>query len=180
MLTRWERIEVEKDVLALLDELEEIIDRGTKIPMTGKVLVDDSVAFDILDRIRAILPDELQNAKWVLAERQKIIEEAQAEAERLLERGKSYIEKMAEESEVVKQAQVYAEDIALQAQTYAKEVKLGAIQYTDEMLQQVELSLGETLQAIRRNREELRSLGKKDSRPKNPEKNIEKNQANEE
>ena len=175
MLGRLERIEVENDVLALLDELEEIIDRGTKIPMTGKVLVDDSVAFDILDRIRATLPEELQNAKWVLAERQKIIEEAQVEAERLFERGKSYIEKMAEESEVVKQAQVYAEDIALQAQTYAKEVKLGAIQYTDEMLLQVEQNLGETLQAIRRNREELRNLGKKDSRGKSSEKNMEKN-----
>lgn len=164
---------MEQDVLALLDELEEIIDRGTKIPMTGKVLIDDSVAFDILDRIRATLPDELQNAKWVLVERQKIMDEAQAEAERLLERGKSYIEKMAEESEVVKQAQTYAEDIARQAQTYAKEVKLGAIQYTDEMLLQVEQSVAETLQAVRRNREELRSLAKKDQRGKNIEKNAE-------
>ncbi|MEA5022471.1 hypothetical protein DesLBE_4809 [Desulfitobacterium sp. LBE] len=165
-MNRLERIVLENDVMALLDELEEIVDRGTKIPMTGKVLVDDNVVFDLLDRIRAALPEELQNAKWVLSERQKIMDEAHTEAERLLERGKTYIEKMAEESEVVKQAQGYAEDIARQAQAYAKEVKLGAIQYTDEMLLQVEQNVAETLQAVRRNREELRSLAKRDQREK--------------
>ncbi len=36
---------MDSDVLGLLEELEEIVDRGVKIPMTGKVLVDDSVIF---------------------------------------------------------------------------------------------------------------------------------------
>lgn len=157
-------MDLENDVLALLEELEEIVDRGTKIPMTGKVLVDDNVIFDLIDRMRTSLPEEIRNAKWVLTERQKIMDEAHAEAERFLEQGKTYIEKMAEENEIVKQAQGYAEDIARQGQLYAKEVKFGAMQYADETLLQVEKSVAETLQALRNNREELRNLAKREQK----------------
>ena len=151
---------MEKDVLALLDELEEIVDRGTKIPMTGKVLVDDSVIFEIMDKIRVALPDEIQDAKWVLNERQRIINEAQAEAQKIVERGKAYAEKLAEENEVAKKAQAYAEDIVRQAQAFAREVKTGAAQYADELFQHVDMRLQETLQSLRRNREDLKSLAK--------------------
>ncbi|GAB6152327.1 ATPase [Desulfosporosinus burensis] len=153
---------MENDILSLLNEVEEIIDHGTKIPMTGKVLVDDSVVFELLDRVRAALPEELTNAKWVLKERQRILDEAEAEAQKLIERGKTYVDKMAIENEVVKQAQSYGEDIVKQAQTFARDVKTGAVQYADEMLQHVEQSLYQTLQALRKNREELKGLAKED------------------
>lgn len=169
-------MDLENDVLALLEELEEIVDRGTKIPMTGKVLVDDTVIFELIDRMRTSLPEEIRNAKWVLTERQKIMDEAHAEAERFLEQGKTYIEKMAEENEIVKQAQGYAEDIARQAQLYAKEVKFGAMQYADETLLQVEKSVAETLQALRNNREEIRNLAKREQREKSSDKTSEKSE----
>lgn len=159
------RINVENDIMNLLNEVEEIVDHGPKIPMTGKVLVDDTVIFEILDRIRAALPEELTNAKWVLKERQRILDEAQAEAQKLMERGKAYVDKMAVENEVVKQAQTYGEDIVRQAQTFAHNVKVGAVQYADEMLQHVEQSLYETLQSLRKNREELKGLAKEDREP---------------
>lgn len=153
---------MENDIQGLINEVEEVVDHGTKIPMTGKVLVDDAVIFELLDRIRAALPEEITNAKWVLKERQRILDEAQAEAQKLMDQGKTYIDKMALENEVVKQAQDYGEDIVKQAQTFAREVKTGAVQYADEMLQHVEQSLYETLQALRKNREELKGLAKED------------------
>ncbi|MGI6119577.1 MAG: ATPase [Desulfosporosinus sp.] len=151
---------MENDIASLLNEVEEIIDHGTKIPMTGKVLVDDAVVFELLDRIRAAMPEEITNAKWVLKERQRILDEAQAEAQKVMERGKSYIDKMAAENEVVKQAQNYGEDIVRQAQTFAQDVKIGAVQYADEILQHVEQSLCEKLESLRINREELKGLAK--------------------
>jgi len=156
------KIQVENDIMSLLNEVEEIIDHGTKIPMTGKVLVDDTVIFELLDRVRAAMPEEITNAKWVLKERQRILDEAQVEAQKLMEQGKIYVDKMAIEDEVVKQAQIYGLDIVRQAQTFAQDVKSGAVQYADEMLQHVEQSLYETLQSLRNNREELKGLVKED------------------
>lgn len=162
---------MESDILSLLNEVEEIVDHGPKIPMTGKVLVDDTVIFELLDRVRAALPEELTNAKWVLKERERILNEAQVEAQRLMDRGKNYVDKMAVENEVVKQAQCYGEDIVRQAQTFAHDVKIGAVQYADEMLQHVEQSLYETLQSLRKNREQLKGLAKEErDQPGNPEK----------
>jgi hypothetical protein len=148
---------LDSDVLSLLDELEEIVDRGVKVPLTGKVMVDDTVLFELLDRIRSLMPEEIRNAKWVLNERQRIINEAQAEAQKLMDRGKSYVEKMAEDNEIVKQAQGYAEDVVRQAQTYAREVKLGAVQYADDLLEGIETRIQEISQSIRRNRDELKT-----------------------
>lgn len=156
---------MESDVLSLLNEVEEIVDHSPKIPMTGKVLVDDTVIFELLDRVRAALPEELSNAKWVLKERERILNEAQLEAQKLMEQGKSYVDKMAVENEVVKQAQSYGEDIVRQAQAYARNVKLGSVQYADDMLQHVEKSLYETMQSLRKNREELKGLAKEDRDP---------------
>jgi len=165
MYDRGEDI-VENDILSLLNELEEIVDHSPKIPMTGKVLVDDTVIFGLIDRVRAALPEELNNAKWVLNERQRILDEAQAEAQKLMERGKTYVDKMAVENEVVKQAQSYGEDIVRQSHAYAHDVKNGAVQYADEMLQHVEQGLYETLQSLRKNRDELKGLGKEEDREK--------------
>lgn len=160
---------MENDVYEILEELEEIVDRGTKIPMTGKVLVDDTQIFELIDRMRASLPEEIREAQRVLYERQKIVDEAKAEADHIIERAKSYVEKMAGENEVTKQAQTYAEELVRQAQSYAKEVKIGAVQYTDELLQQVEKSVAETLKSLHQNREELRTLAKRDQSGKKAE-----------
>jgi len=159
-------VELESDVMALLEEIEEIVDRGTKTPLSGKVLVDDAAIFELVDRIRAALPEEIRDAKWILSERQRIMDEAHAESQRILERGKSYAEKLAEENEIVKQAQAYAEDIVKQAQNFAREVKMGALQYADEMLQYAEGKINESLVALRRNREELKGRAKREERDK--------------
>lgn len=153
---------MENDIASLLNEVEEIIDHGTKIPMTGKVLVDDTMIFELLDRVRAAMPEEITNAKWVLKERQRILDEAQVEAQKLMEQGKTYVDKMALEDEVVKQAQIYGEDIVRQAQAFARDVKIGAVQYADEMLEHLEQSMYKTLQSLRKNREELKGLAKED------------------
>lgn len=162
---------MEKDVINLLNEVEEIIDHGMKIPMTGKVMVDDTAIFELLDRIRAAMPEEITNAKWVLKERQRILDEAQTEANSLIEQGKTYVDKMAVENEVVKQAQNYGEEIVRKAQIFADDIKVGAVQYADELLQHVEQSLGKTLESLRNNREELKMLAKEDGEKTGQSKN---------
>ncbi len=155
---------MDNQILGLIEELEEIVDRGTKVPMTGKVLVDDSAIFALLDKIRSSLPEEIRNAQWIMEERQRIVEEAQAEAQKMMERAKQYAEKLAEEDAIVSKAQEYAEDIAKQAQTFSRDVKIGTVQYSDEVLQFIEKKLAEQMESVRRNREELRTMVKRDDR----------------
>ncbi len=143
------------DVLAMLDELEEYVDRGAKIPMTGKVLVDDEAIFDIIDKIRTALPEELRQAKWITKERERILEEAQAEAGKLVDQGRGYIAKLVEESEITRQAQDHAEELVAQARKVAREIRNGANAYADDLLVRLEKSLVGVVESLHEDREEL-------------------------
>lgn len=143
------------DVLSMLDELEEIVDRGAKIPMTGKVLVDDEAIFDLIDKIRTGLPEELRQAKWITRERERILEEAQAESSKLVDQGRNYITKLVEESEITRQAESRAEELVAQAKKIAYEIRNGANAYADDLLNRVEKSLINVVENVRKDREEL-------------------------
>lgn len=144
------------DVLKMIDELEEIVDGGSKIPMTGKVLLDSDTLLEYIDRIRTILPDELRQAKWVSKEKDRMLKEAQDEADRLLEEARIQVKRSASESEVVKQANAQAEGILNQAKSMAKEMKSGATSYADDILKQLEANLEKSLAITKKGRDELK------------------------
>ena len=79
-------------VLTLLETLEEMMDRSTKLPFTKKTLVDKEEVLDVVKEIRLKLPDELKQAKWVKAYEQKaeIIDSANAFSKDLISGTKEY------------------------------------------------------------------------------------------
>lgn len=144
------------DLLKILNELEEYVEESTKMPFTGKVLIDDDVLMEFVDRIRSSLPEEIRQAKWITKERQKIITEAQKEAEKIVEDAKQHITKIADESEINKQAQKYAEEIVQKAQGVANEITNGANQYADDILGSLEGNLNKIMTSVKNGREELK------------------------
>ena len=56
-------------VLELLEELEDIVDEATGLPLTGKIMLDAEEIFQIVREIRLALPDDVQQAKWIRDER---------------------------------------------------------------------------------------------------------------
>ena len=50
------------EILKYVDQLEEIVDTATKVPLTGKVMVDVDEVFELIDLIRENLPQELKDA----------------------------------------------------------------------------------------------------------------------
>ena len=72
------------DALELLDELEDIIDKGASVPFSGRCILDKDELLDVLQEIKLKLPDDLKQAKWIKEERQRILQEAQTEADNLI------------------------------------------------------------------------------------------------
>ena len=68
------------DIMALIDKLEDLIATGKKVPLTNSVVVNEKDLYDIIDEVRATLPDELKQARWIVKERQEMVEEAEKEA----------------------------------------------------------------------------------------------------
>ncbi|MDA8236102.1 MAG: ATPase [Clostridia bacterium] len=149
------------ELLNVLNDLEELVEEATKIPMTNKVVIDADDLLDYVDRIRSVLPEEIKQAKWIVNEHQKIIDDAEIEAKRIVEEGQNQVSKIAEETEVVKQAQAHAEDIINQAKQVANEIRNGANEYADDLLESLQKTLEKTLGEVARGRDELSSTKKK-------------------
>jgi cell division septum initiation protein DivIVA len=143
------------DIMALIDRIEEAMDNARSMPLTRQRLIDVEKVYEIIDEIRASFPDELKQARWIVKERQEMLEEAEKEANRVLEDARDRAEAMASEQEVVKRAAEQAASILDSARQQEREIRLGAEDYADEMLANLEVNLGKLLTAVQRGRDRL-------------------------
>ncbi len=146
------------DLLSALNELEELIETSSKVPFTRKVMVEEERLLDLLDRIRTTMPEEIRQAKWIIQEREKVLGDSQKEAMRILDDVQKQIERKADDSEVVRQAKIVAEEIIAKAESVAREMREGAKGYADDILGNLQDSLGKINSQIEQGRSELRLM----------------------
>lgn len=94
-------------------------------PFTRKVMVEEDRLLDLLDRIRTTMPEEVRQAKWIIQEREKVLQDSQKEAMRIVDDAQKQIEKRADDSEIVRQAKVNADEILGKAESVAMEIREG-------------------------------------------------------
>lgn len=143
------------DILALIDRIDELVANGRSVPLSAQRIVDAEKVFELIDEIRAQFPDELKQARWIVKERQEMLEEAEKEANRLLEEARDRAQSLANEMEIVKLAEQQAAEILDNARAREREIRLGAEDYADEMLANLEVNLGKLLTAVQRGRDRL-------------------------
>lgn len=151
------------DALELIDELEDIIDKGVSVPFTGRCLLDKEELMDLIQEIKLKLPDDLNQAKWIKNERQNIIDDAKKEADKIIKEASDKIISMIDENEITKSAKEQAALIMEKAQTDAKATKAASYKYTDNLLENVETvvtdaihELEQCISVVRSNRNELK------------------------
>ena len=143
------------DVLVLIDKLDDLVHNAKTVPMTDQVRVDKEEIYDILDQMRATIPEEIKQARWIVKERQEMLAEAKREAEKIVKEARERQERLVGEEEVTKQAERMAEDIVEDARARAREIRLGAEDYADEILSTLEVNLSKIISAVGRGRERL-------------------------
>jgi len=143
------------DVLALLDRLDNYLAECSRLPLVGKLMVDEEEIFTLIDDLRAAIPQELEQAKWLLKERERILQEARKEAEEIIKDAQGQIASLASESVITKEAKLQAEELIEKAKEVAREINLGSREYADEIMKKVESVLEEMLERVREGRKEL-------------------------
>ena len=144
------------EIFTLLENLEDLLTNGAKVPFSTKVMVDSEEVGEILEEIRLKLPDELKQAKWVKEERQRIIQDANKEAEDIVREAETKIISMIDNHEITRQAMAQKEEIIESANKVSKEISMGTREYADALLERLEEILNETLTVIHNNRKELK------------------------
>ncbi|MGD0198348.1 MAG: ATPase [Solirubrobacteraceae bacterium] len=143
------------DVLVLIDKLDDLVHSAKQVPLTDQVRVDKEEIYEILDQMRATIPEEIKQARWIVKERQEMLAEAKREAERIVKEGRERAERLIADEEIVKAAERAAEDIIEDARAQEREIRLGAEDYADEILDTLETNLTKFITAVQRGRERL-------------------------
>jgi len=144
------------EIVKVIEKMEEQIEQSARIPMTGKLLIDEDIMLDFLDKLRAQIPEDIRQAQWVTRERERILRDAQAEAERIVMKAKAYVDQQASENEIVKIAEDFAEKTVNQARREAEEMSAYAKTYAVEVLQRLETALNKAMTAVQEGKDKLK------------------------
>src|SRR3954451_10112576 len=143
------------DVLVLIDKLDDLVHNAKAVPLTDQVRIDREEIYDILDQMRATIPEEIKQARWIVKERQEMLAEGKREVDRLLAEAREQAVRGGSQTEVVKIGERQAEDIVDDARREAREARLEMEDWADSMLASLEVNLDRFLVAVRRGRERL-------------------------
>ena len=144
------------DVNAKIDELIEIVESARAMPMSASCVINRTQVLDLLDDLKRGLPEEMDKAKKVLADRESVLADGRREAERLLERTRSERDNIIGNTDVSREARGAAERILGQARSEAEQIRVEADDYVDQKLANFEVVLTKTLQAVGRGRDKMR------------------------
>src|SRR3954453_15937049 len=97
--------------LVLIDKLDDLVHNAKAVPMTYQVRIDREEIYDILDQMRAPIPEEIKQARWIVRERQEMLAEAKREADRLIAEARDQAVREASQTEIVKLAEPQAQEI---------------------------------------------------------------------
>ena len=93
------------DVLVLIDKLDDLVHNAKAVPLTDQVRIDREEIYDILDQMRATIPEEIKQARWIVKERQEMLAEAKRECDRILGEAREQAVREASQTEIVKLAE---------------------------------------------------------------------------
>jgi F0F1-type ATP synthase membrane subunit b/b' len=137
------------DILHLVDRLEELFNDSRSIPFTHSVVVDEDRMLDIIDQMRVSIPDEIKKAQQLLAQRDRLLAQAQEEANRTLSLAREKSEQLIDRDPIVQAAQARADQIIDQARVEGESTKHDADQYVLDTLTNMEMEMERYLTQVR-------------------------------
>lgn len=156
-----------KSIEELLESMDIVMDKATNVPFKpGKCMVDADELNRIIDDIRINLPQEIRQAKAIVAERSTIIDDAKKEADEIIHKAEDRARALVNQEEIYRQAQAKAVEMITTAQEKSKEVKKAAIEFSDNVLLNTENAVTQSLEVIRQSRKGLRSAAQAEAAKK--------------
>jgi cell division septum initiation protein DivIVA len=129
------------DILHLIDRLEELFNQSRPIWFTHNVIVDEDRMLDLIDQMRVAIPEEIKKAQQVLAQRDRILAQAQEEANRTIAIAREKQDQLLERDAIVQAAQARAGEILAQVQVERDASRREADDYALDTLRKLEVEL---------------------------------------
>jgi vacuolar-type H+-ATPase subunit H len=145
------------DLQYLIDRLETMVTSAKRMPITGKLMLDEQELADLIDQMRTVLPEEVRAARKVLRERDGIISEAQQQADEILKTAHDQAEMLLDQQGLLAEAQARANQYLEEAVQAAEDRVEGADDYARQVLSQLQQQLTRHLTIIEKGLNALNS-----------------------
>lgn len=119
-----------------LQQLEEFIVNSNNIPLTPYKFVNEEQFFDQMDQLWRSLPESLEEADFILQEKEDILKQARLEREQLLQQAQQEAEEIKNQTRIVQQARQEAAQIQAEAQQESEELHQVTLQEIEKLRQQ--------------------------------------------
>ncbi len=139
----------------LLEQLDEAIDGGLKIP-GRKCVVDAEKLRAIIDDIRMTMPGEIKQAKGIVADRADIISNAKREADSIIRAAEERAKQLVAQEQITLLSQNRAREIISDAQFKSKEMRKAAQDFVDDIMRRADDGLTANLAEVRKTRAALK------------------------
>jgi regulator of protease activity HflC (stomatin/prohibitin superfamily) len=126
------------DILQLIDRLEELFNDAKAVPFTHNVIVDEDRMLELIDQMRISIPEEVKKAQQVVAQRDRVMAQAQEEANRTLDIARQKADQLIQKDTIMQEAQRRAEQILAQARADAEATRIDADNYVVDNLMQLQ------------------------------------------
>lgn len=141
--------------MQLIERLEQLVNSGTRLPLSSRTIIDEQEFLDIIDQLRVTVPEEIKQARKLSQEKDRVILQAEGEADKILNAAREQAAMMLQENELVRLAEDQARQIVETAQQEAEDVRHGADVYVLDVLGGLDNELTKLLATVRKGRATL-------------------------
>jgi len=118
----------------LLEDLEDVLDDATSIPLSKKFAVDVDKIKTIIEDIRLNTPQEIKQAKAIVDSRNNVIEEANKQAADIIAKAQEQAREMVTRDQITQAAQAEAASIMAKAKEQGDQYVTDAQNQASEIL----------------------------------------------
>ena len=142
-------------VLDQLDQLEEVVLDGSRIPFSGGRLVNETDALEVIDALREAVPPQLGLAKELLAQKDEFISKSRQQAEEILQAARREREQLINSAGIRQEAERQVLELREQARQQCEQLLLQARQQAAQAEQEHQARLAQMEQQFAARRQQL-------------------------
>jgi F0F1-type ATP synthase membrane subunit b/b' len=147
--------EVRITVLDQLDQLEDIVLDGSRIPFSGGRLVNEQDAIEVMDALRESLPSQITHADELIRQRDSFVEKARQQAEEIVAAARREREQLIANASIRHEAERHVAEMREQARLQCEQTIAQARQQAAQTEQELQTRMAQLEQQFAVRRQQL-------------------------
>ncbi len=137
------------DIDYLIEQLEDLRDQGVQVPFTNLVMIDQEKFLRLINQLRISVPREVQEARQITQERDRIIAQAQERAQNIIALAEQQAAELVSDHAIAQRAASREQELLEEARREAESIRAEADAYALQVLEELQEQLERFQRTVR-------------------------------